>query len=138
MIKRQCVILVADRNPRIRDFIERELNLEGYRVFSLENADQLKSWFDRQTRLDAVVIDPTMPGFDNEDHLERLFGLRPDVPVVFHCLSSDRPSLADYRAKVGFVEKSGHSVDALKQLIRQLIGDSVRRPADETPLNSEM
>lgn len=131
MIKRECVILVADRNPRIRDFIERELNLEGYRVFSLENAEQLKSWFDRKTRLDAVVIDPTMPGFDNEDHLERLLDLRPDVAVVFHCLSSDRPSLADYRTRVGFVEKSGHSVDALKQLIGQLAGDSMNRTLDE-------
>jgi DNA-binding NtrC family response regulator len=132
MIKRQCIILVADRNPRIRDFIERELNLEGYRVFTLENADQLESWFDRKTRLDAVVIDPTMPGFENENQLERLLGLRPDVPVVFHCLSSDRPLLADYRTKVGFVEKSGHSVDALKQVIGQLVCDSVNRTLNET------
>lgn len=132
MIKRQCVILVTDRNPRIRDFIERELNLEGYRVFSLENADQLKSWFDRKTRLDVVVVDPTMPGFDNEDHLERLLCMRPDVPVVFHCLSSDRPLLADDHTRVGFVEKSGHSVDALKQLIEQLVGDGMNRAPDET------
>jgi DNA-binding NtrC family response regulator len=127
MMKTQTVILVADRNPRIRDFIERELQVEGYRVFLVENADQLKSWFNRQTRLDAVVLDPTMPGLDNEDHLAMLLHLRPRLPVVFHCLASDRPFLADYRFRAGFVEKSGHSIDALKQVIRQFLNDSVNQ-----------
>ena len=85
------VILIADRNPRIRDFIQREFKSEGYHVFTAESAGQLEYWIDRSSRLDALVMDPDLPGLESPDHLGGLLSRRPTLQVVFHCLAVDQP-----------------------------------------------
>lgn len=120
-MKRESVVLVADRNPRIRDFVRRELSLEGHRVFTAEDAGQLKSWIQRPFKLDALVIDPNMPGIESREQIRTLLSLRPALPVVFHCLAPDCSVLLGLAGKVVFVEKSGQSVDALKVQIKTLL-----------------
>lgn len=116
-MKKDQVILVADRNPRIRDFIQRELKSEGHRVFTAENADQLRSWINRPGQLDVLVIDPDMPGLDDEEQLGLMLSVRPTLTVIFHCLVSELCTLKCPERQVAFVEKSGQSVDVLKQKI---------------------
>ena len=115
------IILVADRNPRIRDFLQRELRSEGQRVYTAENADQLKSWIFRPGPLDALVIDPDMPGLEDHAHLEDLLRRRPALAVIFHCLAADCTDLRQPGRRLAFVEKSGQSVDLLKQQIRSIL-----------------
>ncbi|MGD9211760.1 MAG: response regulator [Desulfobacteraceae bacterium] len=120
-MKKQYVVLVADRNPRIRNFIQRELTSEGYRVFTAENAGQLKSWIIRPVQLDALVIDPNMPGIDSREQIQTVLSLRPALPVVIHCLSPDFTELRNLTKRNVFVEKSGHSVDLVKKQIELLL-----------------
>lgn len=124
-MKRKYVVLVADRNPRIRDFVQRELLFEGHRVFTAENASQLKSWILRPTQLDALVIDPDMPGIDSFDQIQTLLAFRPGLPVVFHCLAPDCDWAKGVADKVRFVEKSGQSVDAVKEQIASLLAPAM-------------
>jgi DNA-binding NtrC family response regulator len=120
-MKKIFTILVADRNPHIRDFVQRELKEAGHRVFTAKNAAQLKGWILRPIQMDALVIDPNIPGMDNYEELRLLLTLRPELPVVFHCFVPDTASLRDLTEKVVFVEKSGHSIDAVKEKIEWLL-----------------
>lgn len=124
-MKRKYVVLVADRNPRIRDFVQRELLSEGHRVFTAENAGQLRSWILRPAQLDALVIDPNMPGIDSFEQIRALLALRPGLPVVFHCLVPDCGWSNGSADRVRFVEKSGQSVDAVKAQIASLLAPVV-------------
>jgi DNA-binding NtrC family response regulator len=124
-MKKKFTILVADRNPHIRDFVQRELKEAGHRIFTAKNAAQLKGWILRSIQLDAVVIDPNMPGMDNNEELRLLLTLRPELPVVFHCFAPDTVALKDLTEKVVFVEKSGHSIDAVKEKIEWLLTPKV-------------
>lgn len=114
------LILVADRNPRIRNFVRRELNSAGHRVFTAENYDQMKHWIIRPGPLDILVIDPNMSGLDEPSQLENVLMGRPTLAVIFHCMASDYFDLSQSGRKVLFVEKSGQSVDFLKASIAML------------------
>lgn len=129
-MKKQYVVLVADRNPRIRDFVLRELKSEGHRVVTAENIGQLKSWITRSAQLDALVIDPNMPGMDSSEQIKVLLSLRPNLPVVFHCFAPDCSILGSLSEKVVLVEKSGQSVDAVKQQIQTLLAAAL--PVENT------
>jgi DNA-binding NtrC family response regulator len=124
-MKKIYVVLVADRNPHIRDFVQRELKEEGHRVFTAKNADQLKGWILRPIQLDVLVIDPNMMGIENHEQIRNLLALRPKIPVVFHCFEPDCTSLKDIVEKVIFVEKSGQSVDTIKDIIGSLLSPTV-------------
>ncbi len=119
-MENEYVILVADRNPRIRTFLQRELESEGHRVYTAESVDQLKKWFHRPSRLDALVIDPDMPGLGTSTHLADLLAMRPQLSVIFHCMIRDGFALRTPGRVLAFVEKSGQSVDMLKHQIRNM------------------
>lgn len=131
-MKHPPVILIADRNPRIRDFIQRELKSQEHRVVTAENGDQLKEWIQHAGRLDVLVIDPDMPGLHSDAHLAKMLLLRPTLPVIFHCLASECCALRTPEREVVFVEKNGQSVDALRQKIWFLL---MRRASVEETIN---
>lgn len=120
-MKREYIILVVDRNPHIRDFLQRELRSEGHRVYTAESADQLKQWFHQPSRLDALVIDPDIPGLDSTAHLSDMLSMRPKLAVIFHCLIKDGFALQTSDRLLAFVEKSGQSVDMLKDQLRTIL-----------------
>ncbi len=120
-MKKQCVVLVADRNPHIRNFVQRELTIDGYRVFTAENAGQLKSWIIRTAKLDVLVMDPNMPGIESREQVRSLLSLRPALPVIIHCHSPDCSTLRGIAGKVAIVEKNGNSVDEVKEQISHLL-----------------
>lgn len=124
-MKNEYVILVVDRNPRIRNFLQRELRSEGYRVYTAESVDQLKHWFHRHSRLDALVIDPDMPGLGTKVQLDDLLPTRPKLAVIFHCLIKDGFALRAPGRALAFIEKSGESVDQLKHQLRTILAESV-------------
>ena len=117
----EYVILVADRNPRIRNFLQRELGSEGHRVYTAESVDQLKQWFHRPSRLDALVIDPDMPGLGSKTHLPDLLQMRPKLAIIFHCLIKDGFEVRAPGRVLAFIEKSGQSVDLLKRKLRKIL-----------------
>ena len=121
-MENQRVILIADRNPRIRDFVQRELKSDGHWVFAAENGDQLKNWLCRPGRIDVLVIDPDMPGVEGDLHLNRMLAMRPNLAVILHCLASDSSLRFSDRPNMLLIEKSGQSVDLLKQKIRTILG----------------
>jgi DNA-binding NtrC family response regulator len=120
-MRQDLTILVADRNPRIRGFVERELRGAGYRVFAVENVSQLMSWIGREELPDLLVLDPDLPGGCAEDQVWPLLARHPHLPVVFHCLAADIPAPIPQMACTVIVEKSADSIDSLKRQISLLL-----------------
>ena len=121
MENRNLTVLLADRNPRIRDYILRELRSDGHHVLTAKNGDQLIRWLDSSIQLDVIILDPNMPGIDSKDQLELLLSRKPNLLIVFHCLASDHAELSYKLKKQALVEKNGNSIDGLKQHLRLLL-----------------
>jgi DNA-binding NtrC family response regulator len=121
VLRRDPTILIADRNPRIRGFVERELREAGYRVFAVENISQLRAWITPARLPDLLVMDPDLPGGGPEAPIWPLLSSYPHLPVVFHCLAADMPNPTPRMARTLIVEKSADSIDLLKSQIARLL-----------------
>jgi DNA-binding response OmpR family regulator len=81
-------ILVIEDEPRIRAFLARGLEAEGFRVDGAENgSDGLRHALARS--YDAVVLDLLLPGLDGLSVLRELHEQRPELPVVIVSARSD-------------------------------------------------
>lgn len=113
-------IVIADRNPRIRGYLTRELSGEDYQVFPMKTVDQLRNWIIHHYPLNLLVLDPCFFGDNDGKDLESLLEQIPSVPVIFHCLPADYRALKHLGIQPVFIEKSGTSVITLKQSIHSL------------------
>ena len=84
----QMQILVIEDEPRIRAFLARGLEAEGFRVDGAESgSDGLRYALSRT--YDAVVLDLLLPGLDGLSVLRELHDQRPELPVVIVSARSD-------------------------------------------------
>ena len=120
-MQNESIILIADRNPRIRDFVERELRVEGYRVYTAENVSQLLHWLTPGHLPDLLILDPDLPGGAAQENIWPQLARNPRLPVVFHCMSADIPMPMPQMACAVLIEKSANSIDLLKRQIELLL-----------------
>jgi DNA-binding NtrC family response regulator len=125
-MQKNAIVLVADRNPRIRGFLERELGAAGYRVYTVDSVSRLINWIGHDELPDLLVLDPDLPGGAAEDHIWPLLARHPRLPVVFHCLPADIPMPMPRMISTVIVEKSADSIDALKRQIALLLNRNHR------------
>jgi DNA-binding NtrC family response regulator len=114
----QLGILVADRNPRVRAFLQREMTGAGYRVYTADSAREVLRWVLESDAVDLLIIDPDLPDADPAVLLGQLQGRRPHLSVVIHAFPE--PEVACLRPAAGFVEKGASSVERLKRLVQSL------------------
>ncbi len=76
-------ILVIDDDDAARNLARALLRKSGYQVTSTSTGLEGVAAFKRkQGEIDAVLLDVVMPNLSGKETLERLRGIRPDVPVV--------------------------------------------------------
>jgi DNA-binding NtrC family response regulator len=132
-VQKVFTILIADRNPRVRGFLQRELSIAGYRVRLAESARDLLEWACDRDPVDLIILDPDLP--DAVDpHLMGLLRKRmPGVPVVIHAHPSQVvPGQADADSFVR-VEKGGSSVERLKEVAEGLLKRAQAALAESMP-----
>ena len=88
-MKKEFTILVADRNPHVRKFLERELSLEGFRVLVAENAKKVLKETYHTEPIDLIIIDPDFFDGDQDALIKQLQNRIPILPVVIHSFQSD-------------------------------------------------
>ena len=86
------LILVADDEPFILQYIAHVLQLANYRVITVKTVEEAWKTFERrQTAIELVLTDVVMPGsVDGMDLAERIHQLDPVCPSCLslgHCLS---------------------------------------------------
>lgn len=119
--RRQVTLLIADRNPHIREFLRREMTDEGYRVCLARNGQELIERATRPEAFDLVILDPDLPDADEVPALKRLRESAPGLPIVVHAFPAEVRGEASEDALILFVEKRGASIENLKRTVLEIL-----------------
>lgn len=128
MIK-QYHVLIADRNPRIRDLLKREFTKAGYVVCLAESSETLLKIVFGPTPLDLLIIDPDFPNTDLTVLSQKLRDRVPQLPVILHALDTDLKSIRLPLHLAQLVEKNGCSVENLKKTVAGMLAMCNQPPA---------
>ncbi len=120
-MKTNFTLLIADRNPHVRTFLQREMTAAGYRTRLAENARQVLKLAFQGEPLDMIILDPDLPDADETHMLEHLLDRIPMLPVVMHTYPSEYGIGLKDKKDVVFVEKGGRSVERLKQVVYETL-----------------
>lgn len=118
---KKATILIAERNPHVREFLKREIAAEGYDVRLAENGrEMLKSVYQKEP-IGLLILDPDLPDPDVDRILMELQDRVPKIPVIFHTFLSDFVQYSRIVEDAVFVEKKGNSILELKQRVETLL-----------------
>lgn len=83
MNKGSQTILFVDDEIYLADVGREMLEDYGYAVDSMTNAGQAFECFEKNPdKYDLLITDYTMPGMTGEQLVEKIHGLRPELPVI--------------------------------------------------------
>lgn len=112
-------IVIADRNRHVREFLRRELRLEGYKVHVAKNDREVLSLIEQQEP-DLLILDLEIPYAGGLAVLEVLRDRNPPIPVVIHTFLTEYATHPAVQSKTSFVEKAGNT-DCLKAAILEML-----------------
>jgi excisionase family DNA binding protein len=115
------LVLVVDDDPRLREFIRVNLEMEGYAVREAEGAEEALAAIEDQAP-DLVLLDVVMPGVDGWQMLQRLQERHGSIPVIMFSGKVDERALAEAadRGARGFIGKPfdpQQLIERAKQLV---------------------
>ena len=124
-------ILIADRNSRVRGFLQRELMAEGYDIRLAKCGREVLNWAYRLQSLDLIIMDLDLPDIDQQSLFGTLQDRIPVLPIVIHSFPPEgAKSAIDYEYAV-FVEKGGNSIEKLKKVVNDIL--SSRKKGQPSP-----
>src|SRR5439155_25893756 len=108
-------------DPRVREFVRINLELEGYSVREAERAEEALSAIEDQAP-DLVLLDVVMPGTDGWELLQRMQERHGSIPVIMFSGKVDERTAAEAtkRGATSFVGKPfdpQQLVERAKQLV---------------------
>ena len=122
-MKQEFTLLISDRNPNVRMFLQREMTTAGYRVRLADTGREVLKQAFQGDPLDLIILDPDLPDADEAHVLEHLLDRIPVLPVVVHTYRLEYGSDSKDMDDVIFVEKEGSSVERLKQVVHETLRD---------------
>jgi DNA-binding response OmpR family regulator len=137
----EFTILIADKNPHVRKFLQRELLIDGFRVLiTKEGREALKLLYSNNPP-DLLVLDLDLPHVSGLEILKRLEDQQIRIPVVVHTFLTEYANHPAIRNSAAYVEKTGDNVDGLKLVINDALqkwyaARHVNEPDKEARLNS--
>jgi CheY-like chemotaxis protein len=88
-VKEQLQILIAERNPAMRELLKREMMAEGYHVLLAKNRHEILECLTIYEPIDLLILDLHLPDAIEVDILEELKNKFPALPVVLHTFLRD-------------------------------------------------
>lgn len=132
-VKKEKTILVADRNPNVREFLRRELSAEGYGVKLARNRQELLGPLEACQGIDLLILDLDLPLGDDSLILEDIRARIPSLPVVIHAFPNEDVHYPSKLKNAAFVEKEGNSISRLKEVIGEILKASPHQEEDPQP-----
>ncbi len=121
-VNKPVILLIADRNPHVREFLKREMMAEGYQIRLVKSGQELiDDVHNPDTLPDMVILDPDLPDANDQSLVHHIHQIVPGLPIVIHTLQTEMIHQLDAVHPVIFVEKKGSSVDHLKQAVKDLL-----------------
>jgi len=116
----EFMILIADRNRHVREFLRREFMVEGFRVQVAKDGREVLSMTEGAEPPDLLILDLEMPYLSGLAILGRLRERTPLLPVVIHAFLTEYAGSMDLRHAAALVEKSGNT-DCLKVAVDEVL-----------------
>ena len=114
-------IIVADRNPNVRNLLKRELTAFGLNVRLVDNAERLLKTIDSQLPIGLLVLDPDLPGVDSIGLYQKLANRAPQLPTILYCVrGANNPSLLKTLEMIQ-IEKDGDSIERVKDAVQDIL-----------------
>jgi len=115
------LVLVVDDDPRIREYVRVNLEMEGYLVREASSADDALQAIDDQAP-ELVLLDVVMPGVDGWQMLQRMQERHGSIPVIMFSGQVDEKTAkdAEQRGARGFIGKPfdpQQLIERAKQLV---------------------
>ena len=114
-------ILIADRNPRVRDFLQRELMAEGYQTKIAKDGREVLALSDADESCELVILDLDMPQVSGLRVLETIQQRRPSLPVIIHTFLTEYEHHPAVQRAAGFWEKRGNNIDGFKTMAMEVL-----------------
>jgi excisionase family DNA binding protein len=115
------LVLIVDDDPRLREFMRVNLEMEGYSVREASGADEALAALEDQAP-QLVLLDVVMPGVDGWEMLQRMQERHGAIPVIMFSGKVDEELSADAqkrgaRAFVGKPFDPQQLIERAKQLV---------------------
>ena len=134
MTRNQFTVLIADRNPRVREFLGREFTSSGYRVLLAKDGRDVLRITNVDRLPDLLILDLDIPYPSGLTILKKLQARKPPLPIVVHtCLNELETNPLVHRA-AGIWEKQVNNINGLKEIMVRIkeniidysIGDRIK------------
>ena len=135
-MERKYTILIADRNPHVREFLKREMTAAGYRILLADNGRDVVKRVYQHEPVDLLILDPDLPDVEESAVLKKIHNRIPALPVVVHTYTSDYETHQDLANAAAFVEKRGNSIENLRQVVSDILHECNVQPA-VTPIHKK-
>ncbi len=99
------IVLIADANHRIRQFLKREFAAAGLTAELANSYDEIYSRLHAAPPPDLIVLDPDMPYFGARSILEQMKQGKRRIPVVIYSPYTEYADDPVFRNAAAFVEK---------------------------------
>ena len=123
------VILVAEDDPALRLFLERQLKREGHKVTAAADGNEALAQL-RKRPFELLLTDVAMPGLDGLDLAKRARLLYPDIRVIFITGFSGIVYATDPNA--GVISKPFHLRDVTAE-INRCMSENPSEPSPPPP-----
>ncbi len=110
-------IVVTDINHHIRNFLQRELEKEGYTVSGVKTGIMACERVSRADPLDLIILDPEVFHCFDQTLIDSMIHQHSSLQIIIHTYAD---SIVDIQPgkTIHLVEKSGQSIRSLKTIIR--------------------
>ncbi len=111
-------IVVTDVNQHVRNFLQRELEKEGYTVSSVKTGVMAYERIFSSEPLDLIIVDPELFHCFNQNLIEEIVRRHNSLQIVVHTYA-DVIGTIQAAENIHLVEKDGQSIGVLKSIIRR-------------------
>lgn len=109
-------IIVTDINHNVRNFLQRELEKEGYTVASIKTGNMAYERIFSVLPLDLIIMDPDLFHDFDQVFIDKIVHRRPSLQIIIHTYADSIPLMQPCHS-VHFVEKNGQSIGSIKSII---------------------
>lgn len=122
--------MVTDINQHVRNLLIRELEKDGYTVFSVKTGVMLYEYLCRQTAFDLLILDPEL--FDACDHnlFRKVLEHKPARTIILHTYK-DTFNGQKTDDNVQLIEKGAESINAVKERVHAFYLQDCRENVSE-------
>lgn len=120
-------ILVADRNPHVRDFLKRELTAAGHSVSTAKDGKEVLSMFGDDDTPDLLVLELDMPLVSGLEILAWFKEKKISTPVIVHTCHTEDAGHPALRGAAAFFEKRGDNIDGFKEVVSHVLATAYPR-----------